>query len=90
VSNDFLDIRTACGNHIRLTEGQSIYANGILVPAGLVQQGGELTLASGAHCAVISVSETFDVGLYNPQTLEGNIVVDGVMASTYTTAVTPT
>jgi preprotein translocase subunit YajC len=88
--HNFLNIRTACGNRIRLTAGHYIYANGILVPAGMVQQGDELTLASGAHCAVISVSETFDVGLYNPQTLEGNIVVDGVMASTYTTAVTPT
>jgi preprotein translocase subunit YajC len=88
--HDFINIRTACGNRIRLTAGHYIYANGILVPAGTVQKGDELALASGAHCAVISVSETVDVGLYNPQTLEGNIVVDGVIASTYTTAVTPT
>jgi hypothetical protein len=29
------------------------------------------------------------VGLYNPQTLHGDIVVDGVRASTYTEAVDP-
>jgi Hint module len=88
--NDFLDIRTACGDHIRLTAGHYIYANGSLVPAGTVEAGDELTLASGARCPVTSVSETVDFGLYNPQTLDGNIVVDGVIASTYTTAVTPT
>jgi desert hedgehog len=90
VVSDFLDIRAACGHRIRLTAGHYIYANGRLVPAGSVQVGDELTLATGAHTVVTSVSETVDIGLYNPQTLDGDIVVDGVLASTYTTAVAPT
>jgi hypothetical protein len=35
------------------------------------------------------VSKVLATGLYNPQTLQGDVVVDNVRASTYTTAVEP-
>lgn len=38
---------------------------------------------------VTSVSVVLDTGLYNPQTLHGDIVVNGVVCSTYTTAIRP-
>jgi Hint module len=86
----FLLIRTASGHSISMTPGHYLYINDAsLVPAASVQIGHELTLASGVRSAVVSVTETVHPGLYNPQTLHGDIVVDGIVASTYTTAVSP-
>jgi hypothetical protein len=71
-----------------MTPGYYVYANGAsLVPAASVQAGDKLALASGARSVVVSVSNAMHVGLYNPQTLHSDIVVDGIISSTYTTAV---
>jgi hypothetical protein len=86
----FLLIRTASGHSVSMTSGHYVYANGAsLIPAASIQVGDDLTLASGARSAVVSVSEAVHTGVYNPQTLHGDIVVDGIVASTYTTAVSP-
>jgi hypothetical protein len=86
----FVFILTASGHSLSLTPGHYIYANGAtLVPAASVQVGDELTLASGALSPVVSISEVVHAGVYNPQTLHGDIVIDGIVASTYTTAVSP-
>lgn len=37
----------------------------------------------------LAFSSGKELGLYNPQTLDGRIVVNGIIASTYTTAVIP-
>lgn len=37
--------------------------------------------------SIISVDRVMKQGLNNPQTLKGDIVVDGIIASTFTTAV---
>jgi Hint module len=87
VRSVFVVLRTASAHVARLTPGHYIYANGALVAAGGVRVGDELTLGCGARSRVMSVS--VEGGLYNPQTLHGDIVVDGVVASTYTTAVSP-
>jgi hypothetical protein len=44
---------------------------------------------SGRWTAVVSTTLVEATGLYNPQTIHGDIVVDGIVASTYTTAVDP-
>lgn len=85
----FVTLRTASGHVLTATAGHYIYVNGALAPASSAAVGDELTLASGAHSAVVEVGESVEDGLYNPQTLHGDIVVDGVLASTYTTAVEP-
>jgi Hint module len=86
----FVSILTASGHSLSLTPGHYIYVNGATpLPAALVQVGDELTLASGVLSAVVFVSEVVHAGIYNPQTLHGDIVVDGIVASTYTTAVSP-
>jgi Hint module len=86
----FVVIHMASGHTVSMTSGHYIYANdATLVPAASVQVGDELTLASGAHSAVVSVSHAVHAGVYNPQTLHGDIVVDGIVTSTYTTAVSP-
>jgi Hint module len=85
----FVVIRTASGHSISLTPGHYIYVNGVLTSAASVKIGDELDLSTSAHSTVISVSETVQTGLFNPQTLHGDIAVNGIIASTYTTAVSP-
>lgn len=48
-----------------------------------------LQKASGVAARVEGVQRVTEQGLYNPQTLAGEIVVDGFQASTYTTHVEP-
>jgi hypothetical protein len=86
----FVFIQTTSEHSISMTPGHYVYANGTsLVPAASVRVGDELTLASGARSTVVSISAVVHAGVYNPQTLHGDIVVDEIVASTYTTAVSP-
>lgn len=85
----FVRLETASGKSISLSPGHYLYAGGSLVAADAVQMGDELTLADGSQSRVVSIVEEHKRGLYNPQTLHGDIVVDGVVTSTYTTAVQP-
>jgi Hint module len=85
----FVAIEGASGARIRLTPSHYLYINGELAAAGAVSIGDEIELASGAMDRVTNVDFVMDVGLYNPQTLDGRIVVDGVLASAYTRAIDP-
>jgi uncharacterized protein YjbI with pentapeptide repeats len=85
----FVALRTASGAQLRLTSGHFLYVNGALAPASQVLVGDAVELASGAADVVVAVEAAVSAGLYNPQTLQGDVVVDGVRASTYTTAVAP-
>jgi desert hedgehog len=89
VESEFISLTTASGATLTLTGGHYLYANGELVAASAVNVGDRLTLASGAESPVTHVSAARGVGLYNPQTLHGDVVVEGVVSSTYTTAVEP-
>lgn len=75
---------------LKLTSGHYLYVNGKLATAGSVKKGDMLTLANGNKAAVSEVSSEWAPGLFNPHTLSGDIVVDGVLTSTYTNAVDPT
>lgn len=86
---DFVHIESAAGKSIKATRSHYLVVNGGLKTAGAVQAGDMLTLATGEQTPVTSVSRVLMDGLYNPQTEDGRIVVDGVVASTYTTAVHP-
>jgi Hint module len=89
VRNDFVVIRTASGHAITLTPGHFIYLNNALADSATAKVGDKVFLGNGAQTVVSSVGRTVEAGLYNPQTIHGDIVVNGVLASTYTTAVTP-
>ena len=39
---------------------------------------------------VTSITSVWANGLYNPHTMNGDIVVDGILTSTYTSAINPT
>lgn len=86
---EFVKIRAHSGHELRASAGHYIYASGALRPASQVRLGDELSLGSGETTTVAEVSEIVATGLFNPQTIQGDIVVDGVVSSTYTTAVEP-
>lgn len=85
----FVRLSTASGHALSLSAGHYLYANGALVRADSVQVGDALRLAAGGESAVVEVGATLERGLYNPQTLHGDIAVNGIVSSTYTAAVEP-
>lgn len=87
-TNHFVSLKTGAAE-IELTSGHYIYVNGALATASTVNVGDFLTLATGEASTVEAVGSSIRVGLYNPQTVSGDIVVSGVLASTYTAAVEP-
>jgi Hint module len=85
----FLEISTSSGASIALTGGHYIHADGALIPASKLRVGSAVRLGTGQVDHVLSVRTVHRTGLYNPQTLQGEVVVNGVLASTYTTAIEP-
>ena len=98
---DFVEIvvssqSTEDGRQImRLTPGHLIYVHNpasaklSAIPARNVEQG--QFLFSGRNektlLRVLSVSTVRDKGLYNPHTLDGNLLVNGILVSSYTDAI---
>lgn len=89
-TNAFVSLTTVSGAQVDLTSGHYIYANDALVAASTVSVGDVLRLGDGTYSTVEKVSAGQFAGLYNPQTVSGDVVVNGVISSTYTTAVEPT
>jgi len=87
---EFVRITTASNAVLRITSAHYLYVNDVLATAGSVRVGDKITLANGTASTVAAVSSVWSEGIYNPHTLHGDIVVDGVLTSTYTTAVHPT
>jgi hypothetical protein len=85
----FVTLSTASGEALSLSPGHYLQTSAGLVAAGTVKAGDVVTLGSGESTAVTAVSTGTRRGLYNPQTVSGSIVVDGIVASTYTAAVEP-
>lgn len=74
-------------NTLSLSHGHLLYVNGQLKAAESVRVGDSLRLEDGSTASVEAVDQVEASGLYAPHTLHGDIVVDGVAASCYTTAV---
>lgn len=89
IKREFTKIQVESGESISATTGHYIVVNGALKTANSVKVGDLLTLASGEQSPVTYISAILEEGLYNPQTQDGHIVVDGIIASTYTSAVHP-
>eukprot|EP00173_Palmaria_palmata_P004673 Plantae.Rhodophyta-Palmaria_palmata.ctg6828.p1 GENE.Plantae.Rhodophyta-Palmaria_palmata.ctg6828~~Plantae.Rhodophyta-Palmaria_palmata.ctg6828.p1 ORF type:complete len:168 (-),score=39.76 Plantae.Rhodophyta-Palmaria_palmata.ctg6828:207-686(-) len=85
--HSFVTLDTASGASITATAGHYIFINGELAATGSATKGDVLTLGDGTTDTVISSKVGTARGLFNPQTTHGSIVVNGVLASTYTTAV---
>jgi len=73
-----------------LTPGHYIHVNGGMAQARDVKVGDVVVLASGEKAPVTEVDSAWGSGLFNPHTMHGDVVVDGIKTSTYTDAVHPT
>lgn len=98
-TREFVRLVTRGGQELTATSGHYVYANGIVMPAERVCVGDALWSA-GEHTdgaskeridtTIVSVTRgVMEIGLYNPQTTDGNIVVNGFVVTTYTEAVPP-
>lgn len=84
----FRQLSTACGHNLKLTANHYVYANGRLTAAGVVRVGDIVRTVSG-DCAVTDVRSVKDFGLFAPHSVHGDLVVDGVVVSGYSRAVSP-
>jgi uncharacterized protein YjbI with pentapeptide repeats len=74
---------------LRISPGHYIYANGKLVTARTVVVGDVLETGDGQAVSVTAVRTQLAAGLYAPATMHGNLVVDGIVVSSYTDALHP-
>jgi len=88
VQSNFIQIATE-KNVIQLTSDHYLYVNGHLAIAATVKVGDSLIGADGNKMIVESINTTRSIGLFNPHTMHGDIVVNGVKTSTYTKAISP-
>lgn len=90
---EFLELKESSGRTLTLSPGHILYSNDMEpTPANDVRRGDTLyMLASNGMKAttVATVRRVRATGLYNPQTLHGDILVDGFLTTTYTTALQP-
>ncbi|CDF39748.1 unnamed protein product [Chondrus crispus] len=84
----FVRIRTEGGHSVRLSMGHYVKVGRTLVAAAAVQVG-HVVEASGQPVRVVEVGIEASTGMFAPHTMTGDVVVDGVLVSTYTTAVHP-
>lgn len=85
---EFYKITTEDKNALTLTGGHYLYRNDQLAPARSVNIGDYLS-NKNSKVKVTKVEKMSGRGLYNPQTLHGDIVVKGIVTSTFTEAVRP-
>lgn len=90
----FVELTTASGAALTATASHLVYASGALVPAGDVAVGDALEVVDArtgeaVSSPVVASRVVGRAGLVNPHTLHGDLVVNGVRASTWTTAVEP-
>lgn len=86
----FMRIATHDGVAVTLSPGHYIYVNEVLTAAKNVRIGDLLELADGARVPVAYVSTVRATGVFAPHSLHGDLLVDGVRVSSYTTALHPT
>lgn len=75
------------GHVFHATPSHHLLVNGRMQRADKVRMSDVLTRVDGGAARVGSVRRVYAHGLYNPHTLAGTIVVDGVLCSTYTDSV---
>ena len=85
----FIAISTTSNRTVHLTPGHYIYANGVLKQARDVMPGDALETSVGEKTTATIIHTMTMLGLYNPHTYDDSIVVNGVRASTYTSAISP-
>jgi preprotein translocase subunit YajC len=89
IQAEFVQLNLQDGFTIKLTAKHYIQLESGLTTAESVQVGDKVLSSKGVYKTVESISIVQDKGLYNPYTLAGTIVVDGVVASSYTADIHP-
>ncbi len=82
----FVRIATNAGA-LSTSPGHFVHTASGTKAASAVVRGDYLKSANGSFAKVQSIELVLEEGLYNPQTIDGDIVVDGFIVSTYTRAV---
>jgi len=85
----FVKIVTAQNHTLLLTPNHYLHINGNLATAKTTRVGDLVVAADGKQVAVTTVSSVRSSGLYNPHTLHGDVVVNGIKTSTYTADIAP-
>eukprot|EP00184_Porphyridium_aerugineum_P008325 CAMPEP_0184691648 /NCGR_PEP_ID=MMETSP0313-20130426/432_1 /TAXON_ID=2792 /ORGANISM="Porphyridium aerugineum, Strain SAG 1380-2" /LENGTH=483 /DNA_ID=CAMNT_0027149401 /DNA_START=189 /DNA_END=1640 /DNA_ORIENTATION=+ len=87
---DFVELALDSGRKIELSKGHLVWANKQWMRGGDVQVG-DMLLDAVEHVErpVVQIRVVKKQGLYNPHTLQGEIVVNGIQASSYTDIVYP-
>ncbi len=80
---EFVQLRTEHGE-LTASPGHFVHTGRGTFAARQVVLGDFLNLANGSLVKVTGVQRIFEEGLYNPQTIDGDIVVDGFVVSTFT------
>lgn len=89
-SFDFVRIGFHGEQGLALSPGHLLYANDQRVTRAVdINVGDLITLGNGTMAKVDRVTYLKSTGLYNPHTLNGDIVVDGVKTTVFTSAVEP-
>jgi len=81
--------RAATRPPLLASPGHYVYIGGRLTAADAVAVGDVLIGGDGRPLTVTAVDRVVAAGLFNPHTLDGRLVVDGVAVSCYTRAVEP-
>lgn len=75
--------------HITLSPSHYIYANNVVCLAANIKEHDTVCTINNDHDAIVEKKYVTELGLYNPHTLEGTIMVNGVFVSSYTSAIYP-
>lgn len=88
ITYKFVTLSTLAGRTLSATKGHYIYLNGKLSAARYAKVGDVVIAGDGSEDSVSSVTmDDVKRGLFNPQTAHGDIVVNDVRATTFTTTV---
>ena len=89
IITNFIKLTTKSGLTLTLSPCHYLYVNGILITASNVNINDKLYTINNMYDPVTSIETVIEKGLYNPHTLNGDIMVNGVVTSTYTKALHP-
>jgi len=90
ISTNFVEIRLEDDNKLVVSRGHMIYVNNKLVQAKHAKVGDTMVTVEAKHSKNVMIMEIKDGvrvrGLYNPHTMHGDLVVNGIRVSTFTNA----
>lgn len=90
VKSTFISILLRNGHNLEVSPGHHLYIKNrnTVVAAESVKFGDDLLDADQDTSQVISIDRVVKSGLFNPHTVQGDILVNGVLTTTYTNSIT--